>query len=69
MSKFKKSLILLKCRNFFCKNEFNLDKNNHLLIIIGHIDNYCFKDNEKYTIYSKTHNISLCADCEHKDNK
>ena len=38
------------------------------MISIEHIDNYCFKDNEKYAIYCKTHNISLCADCEHEDN-
>ncbi len=65
----KAELYCSECGKFFCKNEIDLEnKKNHLLISIEHIDNYCFKDNEKYAIYCKTHNISLCADCEHKDN-
>ncbi len=66
----KAELYCSECGKFFCKNEIDLEKNknNHLLINIEHIDNYCFKDNEKYAIYCKTHNISLCADCEHEDN-
>ena len=65
----KAELYCSECGKFFCKNEIDLEnKKNHLLINIEHIDNYCFKDNEKYAIYCKTHNISLCADCEHKDN-
>ena len=66
----KAELYCSECGKFFCKNEIDLENNkkNHLLISIEHIDNYCFKDNEKYAIYCKTHNISLCADCEHEDN-
>ena len=66
----KAGLYCSECGNFFCKNEIDLEKNkkNHLLINIENIDNYCFKDNQKYAIYCKTHNISLCADCDHKDD-
>ncbi len=66
----KGELYCYECSNFFCKKEpeFENDIKKHFFISIKNIDNYCFKDNEKYAIYCKTHNIPLCADCQHKDN-
>ena len=53
--------------NFYCQNHRKLQdlKKGNYLIELAKIDDYCIKDNDRHVNYCKTHNLSLCVDCEH----
>ena len=56
-----------KCENFYCEKDKKIDeiKENHFLVLIKNIDNFCFKNNSLLANFCKNDEICLCPLCEH----